>query len=199
MPCCCGLVPCCVAGVCSMKTPAECAAAGGTTQAGTECTCSTCGTRPVWLPITIEQTYSTDVFSYTFAPHYGTMVGYTDMSAPPGDFFRGTHRYQAAPNFSGNPVYLSVSAYARLELVGNQLVFVLLQAAEVQFDPSISYQFYGCTVRGSYGGSMYAGKNRFQPNYGRTVLTESCEGKTKDNLWDWLIGKQFIGDDWTQE
>jgi hypothetical protein len=190
--------PCCVAGVCSLKTVAECASLGGTMQSGTACSCFTCGTRPVGLSVTIEQTYSTDAFSYTFAPHYGTMMPYVDESVPPSDFNYATHRYETT--CSGGPVCLAINTYARLKFVGNYAEFVFLQLGNTLFDPSISYPFYGCTVRGSVGGPMYSIRSlQPPPYYGRIVFSESCDGKTKDSMWDWLIGKVLTGDTWTGE
>jgi len=145
-------------------------------------------------------TYSTDAYSYTFATHYGTMMPYSDSGVPSTDFFYGTHRYRTEPNFTGQSTYLAATAYARLKFEGNQAVFVLVQVSQAQFDDAISYPFYGCTVRGAIGGAMYDRKVlRDAPYYGRVIMSENCEGKTKDNVWDWLIGKVITGDDWTGE
>lgn len=191
--------PCCVAGVCSLKTVAECASLGGTMQSGTVCTCFTCGMRPVSVSVTIEETYTADAFSVTFAPHRGTMMPFNEQGVPATDFKYRTHNYQTPPNYAGNPVHIVSGAGARLRCVGDQSVFALTNAGLSQFDPAISYNFYGCTITGSYGAGFYQRASGSDGPSSQLSISESWIGKTKDNMWDWLVGKVFTGTYYTYQ
>lgn len=193
---------CCDGTTCSVTPQCQCQGTGKTFLGiGTTCNASSCpcGGRAVSVSVTIEETYTADGFVRTFAPHHGTMMPYSDPSYPSTDYQYRTHRYQATPNYSGNPVYLAASAEARLKCVGDQAVFALTGAALVQFDPAISFNFYGCTITGSYGAGFYQRASGSDVPSSQLAISESWIGKTKDNMWDWLVGKVFAGTYYTYQ
>jgi hypothetical protein len=145
------------------------------------------------VSVTIEETYTADAFSVTFAPHRGTMMPYADTQANSNSFDFRTHNYQTPPNYAGNPVHIVSGAGARLRCVGDQSVFALTNAGLSQFDPAISYNFHGCTFTGAYGAGFYQRASNSDGPLSQLSISESWIGKTKDNMWDWLVGKVFTG------